>query len=428
MIKGTSADCKIKSITVSDSTAAISCILYSLSPAIQQQAFKFYLRDKDLSKPLIELSENIYWIDRLNNYNNDVKNVDVNQYKELLFKVDITNSNAGDLKGNRWIRNCNLVLRNIKDPINDFAWVSEDLTLVSKEFEIPRVENLDIFSNKAYNLFINFNLKYSSHTDFNYNNSSLYSTIQILSPFTDAVLETLDIAEENFATSKVSAKCLNSYTAPVKIIVQIKNIKGDVLKTLERLYTPIIKETSTYVKTSEGIKKVIAFYVKDDTVSNDTTYIKQNNIEPRLNLFKSFKTIESPKEETSKVITPTTKVKVNLNAVKIKTDHKLEPPVIKFTRGKGITFTNPNTSMFQNNRMVVYLEGIPIIDTHNKVYDYNLDEDIEKTYTFTTEIEGSISFLTKTKTFKTTIRTNSICSNMLVCSNTLYCLDDTGGQ
>ena len=99
MIKGTAANCKITSITISESTASIHCILYSTSPAKKHEAFKFYLKDKD--NTLTSISENVYWIDRTNNYNNDIRNIDVNQYLELILKVDITKQNTvGENFGN----------------------------------------------------------------------------------------------------------------------------------------------------------------------------------------------------------------------------------------------------------------------------------------------------------------------------------------
>jgi len=269
MINGTTANCKIKSITVSDSTANITCILYSVSPAKQHKAFRFYLRDKD--KTLSIISENIYWIDRINNYNNDILNVDVNQYLEVLIQVDISRQNKADVINNKWVRECNLVLRNIDDHSNNFAWISEDLTLISKEFEIPTIKDLDIYTDKDYNLHINFQYKYKSQQDFNYNNKNLFTTIKVLSIYTNNVLETLDIEEEEAMTSKVKTTLLGKYETPIKLQIQLKNNRGDILSMLERLYTPVIRSTSTFIKTENGTKRVLAFYIKD------TDILKENN-------------------------------------------------------------------------------------------------------------------------------------------------------
>ena len=258
MIKGTSANCKIKSITISETTAYITCIIYSLAPAIHHEAFKFYLRDKD--KTLTSISENVYWIDRLNNYNNDILNIDVNQYLELLLTVDISKQNNGDILENKWVRYCNLVLKNINDTSNDFAWVSEDLTLISKQFEIPRIKNLDIYSDKLYNLHVNFTYDYKSRQDFNYNNKNLYTTINVISIHTHNILETYRIDEEDSFTSQVKATLLGTYNTPVNVQIQLRNYKGEVLLTYERLYTPIVRTTTTYIKTA------LAFYVRETDI------------------------------------------------------------------------------------------------------------------------------------------------------------------
>lgn len=419
MINGTTADCKIKSITVTDSTAAISCILYSLSPAREHKAFKFYLRDKDLTKPLIPVSENIYWIDRINNYNNDVTNIDVNQYKEILLTVDITNANQGDLIGNKWVRNCNLVLRNIKDPSNNFAWVSEDLTLVSKEFEIPKIRNLNIYSDKDFNLYIDFIYKYTSQSDFKYNNSNLYTTIKILSPYTGNTLETVDILEEDNSTSKVAVTFLNTYNATVKIQIQLKNSRGEVLSTLERLYTPIVRKSSTYIKTSNGIERILAYYVKDNTIHNNAVVATPQTPTPRLRMFKAAR----PIQETPKTNTETPTLKVNFNNAVIKLT-ALEPPKINYVGGNSIKFTNPNVGTFTNCRMTISLGDIVLADTTGNSYIHTFEpNELLDSYTFKIELIGSISLYETTEKFERTFKVKVVCSNNIVCSNTLLCVN-----
>lgn len=260
MIKNTTADCKIKSVSINNTTASINCIIYSSSPTKVHQGFKFYILDKDGTTT--EISENIYWIDRINNYNNDSINVDVNQYLETVLKIDITNQNKGRIENNKWVRDCTLILKNINDT-SKIAWSSEDLTLISKEFEIPTIQNLDIYSEEDYTLNIKFKYKYKSQLDFNYNNQNLYTTINVLSLYTNNVLETIDIEEENNFTSEVKTKLLNNFNTPIKIQIQLKTNRGDILSTTERVYIPFVRKTSTYIKTPTGIKQVLAFYVKE---------------------------------------------------------------------------------------------------------------------------------------------------------------------
>lgn len=259
MIKGTVANCKIKSITISDFTAYITCVIYSVSPAKEHRGFRFFLRDKDKSLTLI--SENIYWIDRIHNYSNDTTNVDVNRYLEVLLKINIADKSKADIIENKWVRHCQLVLKDVTNP-DDIAWYSEDLSLVSKEFEIPKVTNLDIYSDKNYILHISFNYTYKSQHDFNYNNKNLYTTINIRSVYSNALLETQDILEEDSIYSKINTTFENAFTVPIKIEIMLKNNKGDILKLTEIYYNPIIREETAYIKTEYGVKKVLAFYIK----------------------------------------------------------------------------------------------------------------------------------------------------------------------
>ena len=270
MIKGTYSDCKIQSISTSNSTAIIHCIIYSSVPAEKQKAFKFYIRDKNNPLELFELSENVYWIDRLNNYNNDATNIDVNQYLDLILNIDITNRNRSSVQDNKWVRHCNLILKELNSNEDEYAWISQDLTLISKEFEIPKIENLDICSDDNYNINISYKLFYKSQQDFSYNDQNIYTTINICSLYTDTELETIDVYEEDINNQTIKIKSNNTYISPVKIKIQLKNSNGSLLQTVEKFYKPIQRQTNTFIKTSNGIKKVLAFYVKEIDY-NETT-------------------------------------------------------------------------------------------------------------------------------------------------------------
>lgn len=265
MIKGTVANCKIKSVTISDFTAYITCVIYSTSPAKEHRGFRFYVRDKD--KTLSLISENIYWIDRLHNYDNDIINIDVNRYLEILLTVDITNKNTAEVIDNKWVRPCQLILKDISTP-EDIAWYSEDLSLVSKEFEIPVISDLDIYSDKDYYLHTSFKYKYKSQQDFNYNNKNLYTTINVHSVYTNVLLETIDVQEEDSLYSIIKIKSTYTYKTPIKVSIVLKNNRGDILSLKEIYYNPIIREETAYIKTEHGVKKVLAFYIKEAEIVN----------------------------------------------------------------------------------------------------------------------------------------------------------------
>ena len=402
MINGTTANCKVKSVTVTDSTAAISCILYSLSPATEHKAFKFYLKDKN-SNTLIPISENIYWIDRINNYNNDILNIDVNQYIEALFFVDITNSNSGTVIGNKWVRECNLVLRNIKEPLTSYAWISEDLTLISKEFEIPTIKDLDIYSDKQFNLYINYFYHYTSQADFNYNNKNLYATINIISPFTNNVLETIETTQDDVDNRRVCAQSLNIYTTLIKIQIQLKNSKGVILSTIERLYQPIARTTSTYIKTSKGIERALAFYIKDSTSSSS----------PMLRL-------RSTSRQTLKEVI---NLKMNLNNIAIKLP-TVEEPKLSCVGENTIHIINSSAFVFPVNRMVIYLDDVLIGETTGKTFTYTLsEEELEASHELRLEVEGTNHHYKDLKTFFKTFKFQIVCSENTLCSEETICTD-----
>ena len=71
-------------------------------------------------------------------------------------------------------------------------------------------------------------------------------------------------------TSKVKATLLGKYETPIKLQIQLKNNRGDILSMLERLYTPVIRSTSTFIKTENGTKRVLAFYIKDTDILKET--------------------------------------------------------------------------------------------------------------------------------------------------------------
>ena len=117
------------------------------------------MRDKN-STDLYKLSNNNYWIDRINNYNNDSNNIDINMHKEIILTVDITNLNRSSMQNNKWVRECNIVMLDHTIGAEE-AWISEDLTLISKEISLPELKTISINKIKdKYNLDITVTLDY----------------------------------------------------------------------------------------------------------------------------------------------------------------------------------------------------------------------------------------------------------------------------
>lgn len=261
MIKNTNADCKIKDIKISGSTAYVTLIIASSKATTEPRVFNFYIQDINTGITT-QLSNINYWIDRYNNYNNDSNNVDINLYKQITLQIDITNQNTSEMIDNKWVRNCYLILVDSTDSIKQNAWYSEKLELISKEIILPTIQDLTLHSDKNYTLRISWIYKYKTQEDFNYNNTNLYTTILIKSPYTNNILESNDIFATEDSTNYIKCTCLNTYNAPILIEILLKNLKGTVLKRKEVFYKPVPKQTNSYIKTATGIKKVAAYFIK----------------------------------------------------------------------------------------------------------------------------------------------------------------------
>jgi hypothetical protein len=260
-------------------------------------------------------------------------------------------------------------------------------------------------------LFINFLYKYKSQADFNYNNSNLYTTIKVVSVYTETLLDSLDIAMDS---QKVEAQFLKSFNTPVKVVIELKNSKGTVLSTLERIYIPIVKQSATYIKTSQGIERVLAYYVKDNTIYNEVATGASTSV-ARFNLRRA-KPIEQDKE--------TLALKINFNNASIKTPTMKEPEVYLIGRNM-LKVKNPNTTTFEKNKITSYINDVLVADSIEESLNFNLqrlelDNTVESINT-RIELEGTSSNLSKTKTLIQTLIFKFECSDKLLCSNYLAC-------
>lgn len=276
LIKNTDGShCKIKNIKISGLKAYVTLIIYSVTPQTTpdilgniHRVFSFYLRDKN-SDELFKLSHNNYWIDRNNNYNNDSNNIDINMNKEIILEIDITNNNQSNMKENRWVRQCNIVLMDHTSTLTE-AWVSEDLTLISKEINLPKISRLKVNYHKDKIITIDFDYTYESQNDFNYINSNLITSIELRSPHNNSLLESLDIPHEfnsNTQTNSIYFCSMNTYTGPVIYSINIKNLQGDVLYNLTQLFNPEASNIKLMIKEANH-NKVKCITVKDIELQN----------------------------------------------------------------------------------------------------------------------------------------------------------------
>ena len=290
MIKGTNANCTILKILVTKTNAFVTFIISSVMPSAQNFPFKFYIKDYDnIEKTTTRtlISNNRYWIDRLDNYVSDSNNIDINMYKEITFKIDITNKYKSPLVEGKFVRECQFYLLN--DSTNEIAWESNKVTLISEKIEVPKITNVIINTDTNFITSGSFKYEYKSDADFNFNNSHLFTEIIVKSPQTDDILETVRIEDEDALYSTVKFQLLKTYDKPILIVILLKSytnsekiisewltnpnnetvhendyiekvIGGTVIETYKILYVPTIKYSNLYIKVNGVVKRLTDLY------------------------------------------------------------------------------------------------------------------------------------------------------------------------
>lgn len=260
LIKNTDgAYCKIKETKVSGLKAYITLVIYSSVPQTSKdiignihRVFSFYLRDLN-STELVRLSHNNYWIDRNNNYDNDSNNIDINLHREIILEVDITNNNQSEMQDGRWVRRCNIILIDHTTGSEE-AWVSEDLELISKEIELPKLTKFSIYKNSNNYLEINFKYKYESQEDFSYINSNIYYDLAIKTTYSNETIEHREFysSQNNpINNTDISYISENQYTEPVIVCMQIKNLKGETISIENKFFNPLINSNRVTIKDND---------------------------------------------------------------------------------------------------------------------------------------------------------------------------------
>lgn len=274
MIKNTYADCKVINTRVTGSTAYVTLLIFASKPAETQRGFKFYITD-DTTNLLTDddyvsvtpLSNNIYWIDRTNNYENATTNIDTNMYKEIVLEIDIAKHNQGEVRNNRWVRECRIIMKDYTEEGEPIAWVSQMLTLISTPIILPKIKELSFISDMDYNLIVDYDYVYETQEDFNYQSRNIYTDISVVSNSTLKVLETITVKESDIKDGHVRVQFANQYNDYIKINITIRNNKGVAMYTLEKLYYPQRRVENTYIKINGEVKRVNYIYYKgNDTI------------------------------------------------------------------------------------------------------------------------------------------------------------------
>lgn len=266
-----SSYCTVKAIKISGTTAFVTLLIMSNTPQSKHCAFSFWIKDLDTNQ-YTRADNNYYWVDRCNNYNNNVRNIDINMYKEVIFEIDITNANEASMQLNHWVRHLKLTIKNANENvIGKDLWESQELELVSKEIILPTISDLKV--NKVGNTLVaSYTQNYESQEDFNYINDNIITKLLVTSVYTGEILEEYPINNYNISeTIKVELNQNNiNYSEPININLHIQNKKGEDLLVKTKFFNPeysginvatlsdkLTHAVSGAIKTSDGIKRII---------------------------------------------------------------------------------------------------------------------------------------------------------------------------
>ena len=272
--------CKVKDIKISGLTAYVTLLVYSSVPQTTpdsfgrtSRVFSFFLKDKN-SNEIIQLSRNLYWIDRVNNYENNSINVDINMHKEILLEIDITNKNKSQMKDRRWVRNCNILIKDMSNSSYSTLWISEDLELISKEVILPEITNIKTTIDKNNILHVAFNKAYESQEDFNYIDSNLKTVIKTKSIYNNKVIEEFILEDDNqfineYGQIEINSFC-SKYDSPIIIEIQLLNKKKEVLYSIEK-FCSTQNNLKVFIKSFGDIKQVTTCAVNNNLVTTIKT-------------------------------------------------------------------------------------------------------------------------------------------------------------
>lgn len=261
MIKGTNANCKIVNISVSENLATITLLIFATQATVPAKSFRICVKDIDTNETTF-INNNIYWIDQTNNYNLDSNNIDTKKYKEIILTLDISKSGTGVIKDNRWVRSCFILLLDSSKNIDDeAAWSSGIINLISSKFEAPEIKNVSFETNKN-KIKTKFSLIFKTKKNFNISDKNFTVKLNIKTLGTGTVLESKEIIL-NKDTPYNEVTTDKEYTIGQPIIIQLLviNKNGEYISDINRIYTPSKKYSNTWVKTDNGIKRVLFIYI-----------------------------------------------------------------------------------------------------------------------------------------------------------------------
>jgi hypothetical protein len=312
-LKGISTYCEIKEVSITQQEAIVRVVLFSNQENNETFGLRFYLVDQDTQTQEL-INTNTYWVEKFQtsfeSNTNIQNNIDINLFKELFFKIDITNKNRSNFLVNRWVRNVRIIIKldtritvdingNITETNpNEVVYTSEKLSLVSGLVIVPDIKQISIKSiNNDLDLdvdveeiVVSIYYDYGIENDFNYNNQNIQYFFRLINPKTLRVINgSQRILTENGTFDQDSKLGVLKYTftslklrTPIIVSISIRDLKGNIIKAYSKFYIPSVPKNKVYVKFNGVVKEVdVIFtnYKEDTTVNIDKLYVNNGTVD-----------------------------------------------------------------------------------------------------------------------------------------------------
>lgn len=304
-LKGLSTYCEIKDVSITQQDATIKVLLFSNQENNVIFGLQFYILDEDKQKEEL-INTNTYWVEKFQpsfESNNIQNNIDINLFKELLFKVDITDKNRASFQVDRWIRNVRILIKAEAiigtSTVNtgDIVYRSESISLVSGIVIVPDLKQISIKSintdgnlSDVEELLVSIYYNYGIENDFNYNNKNIQYFFRLINPKTFKVITgSQKILTENGTFDQDSKLGVLKYTftslklrTPIIVSISIRDLKGNIIKSYNKLYIPSVPKNKVYVKFNGVVKEVEVMFSNFTETSNyniDRLYLNNGTVD-----------------------------------------------------------------------------------------------------------------------------------------------------
>jgi hypothetical protein len=305
-LKGLSTYCEIKDVSITQQEATIKVLLFSNQENNVIFGLQFYILDEDKQTEEL-INTNTYWVEKFQpsfEPNNNIQNnIDINLFKELLFKVDITDKNRASFQVDRWIRNVRILIKAEAiigtSTVNtgDIVYRSESISLVSGIVIVPDLKQISIKSintdgnlSDVEELLVSIYYNYGIENDFNYNNKNIQYFFRLINPKTFKVITgSQKILTENGTFDQDSKLGVLKYTftslklrTPIIVSISIRDLKGNIIKGYNKLYIPSVPKNKVYVKFNGVIKEVEVMFSNFTETSNyniDRLYLNNGTVD-----------------------------------------------------------------------------------------------------------------------------------------------------